>query len=172
MDIKKMKIQEIIDSDDNIIGTEDLPQNDKNAESQASNTTDHNVQSHGQNFKNDFLGRFGFYFYESKNKNKEIPQVLKDIATIVGTENAHKVMKVIKPHLEKTIDEIEGGVVNEGKKVAEDKLLDKKADNTIVKKENKKEELQKKIEKVADLLAKLPKNSLDKLMDLLEKRKV
>ena len=64
MNITKEKIQEIIDGDGNIIGVDDLPKTGGNKESEANHTTDYNVAVHGQNFKNDFLGRFGFYFYE------------------------------------------------------------------------------------------------------------
>jgi len=166
--ITKKDIQEVIDDNNNLIGSNDYPETGANKETEAGHTTDYNARVHGQNFKNDFLGRFGFYFYESEDK-KEVPQVLKDIRAIVGPEKAHKIMQVIKPHLEKTIDEITGGFVSEGK-VVEDKITDKKTDYDIVKKDKK--ELKNKMEYVADLLAKLPKNDLDKLMDLLEKKKV
>jgi len=166
--ITKKDIQEVIDDNNNLIGTDDLPSTGSNKETEAGHTTDYNARVHGQNYKNDFLGRFGFYFYESEDKNNEYPQVVKDIRAIVGPEKAHKVMQVIKPHLEKTIDEMSGNFVSESK-VEEDKLLKDKNDNTFVKKEKK--EIKDKVEHVADLLSKLPKNDLDKLMNLLEKRK-
>ena len=61
-----------------------------------------------------------------------------------------------------------GGFVSEAN-VVEDKLTDKKIDNDFVKKDKK--EIGNKVERVADLLAKLPKNDLDKLMTLLEAKK-
>jgi len=169
MNITKKKIQEIIDDDGNIIGTDDLPQTGGNKESEASHTTDYNVAVHGQNFKNDFLGRFGFYFYEAEQK--EIPPVVLELMDELGSEElAWKVMNVIKPHLEATLDEMQigEGIVSESK-VVEDKITKKKTDNTIVKK-NKKDMTQR-MEKVADLLSKLPSNDLGKLMDLLEVKK-
>lgn len=68
--MKKKDIKEVIDSENNLIGAIDTPETGNNKETEASGTTDKNAQIHGQNFKNDFLGRFGFYFYESENKKK------------------------------------------------------------------------------------------------------
>jgi hypothetical protein len=58
----KEKIKEIIDDEGNLIGTKDLPSGSKNKDTEAGHTTDYNARVHGQNYKNDFLGRFGFYF--------------------------------------------------------------------------------------------------------------
>lgn len=169
MNITKKKIQEIIDDDGNIIGTDDLPQTGGEKESEASHTTDYNVAVHGQNFKNDFLGRFGFYFYEAEQY--DLPPVVMALMDELGSEEvAWKIMNIIKPHLESVLDDMQigEGLVSESK-VVEDKIADKKTDNTIVKK-NKKGMAQR-VERVADLLAKLPANDLDKLMNLLEAKK-
>lgn len=64
--MKKSKIEEIIDGDGNLIGSDDSPRTGSDRETEANKTTDYNVTVSGQNFKNDFLGRFGFYFYESE----------------------------------------------------------------------------------------------------------
>lgn len=72
--MKKKQIDEIIDTNNNIIGVNAVPDTGNNKETEASGTTDDNMAKHGQSFKSDFLGRFGFYFYESDdslaNKNK------------------------------------------------------------------------------------------------------
>lgn len=60
--MKKKYIQEILDSDGNLIGSDDKPANNPN-EIDAAGTTDHNAAIHAQHFAHDFLGRFGFYFY-------------------------------------------------------------------------------------------------------------
>ena len=75
-------------------------------------------------------------------------------------------MSTIKPFVEEALNSM-GGFVSEAN-VVEDKITDKKKENEFVKKE--KGGLAK-MEKVADLLAKLPKNDLDKLMTLLEAKK-
>lgn len=195
--ITKKRLKEIIDDEGNLIGTEDLPQTGSNKETEAGHTTDYNARVHGQNFKNDFLGRFGFYFYESDGENKKVEDTLAKIMYEKYKETlkhyhenpekihsdyelhqsvdfdsqpegsrehdyewAADILKVIEPHMKKDINEA---------KVVEDKLTDKKSDNDIVKKDKK--DIGKKVERVADLLSKLPKNDLDKLMSLLESKK-
>lgn len=81
MIITKKKIEEIIDSNGDIIGVNDAPENGANLETNASNTTDYNAQVHGQNFRNDFLGRFGFYFYEGEEENPN--KIVDDIARVM-----------------------------------------------------------------------------------------
>ena len=169
--MKKQKIEELLDSDGNLIGADDYPTTGADREGDANNTTDYNARVHGQNFKNDFLGRFGFYFYE--DVSHEQPAVVRDLMVELGSEEmAWKIMKVIKPHLEAILDELPIGesVMNEGN-VVEDKLVDKK-DNDITK--NKKDNglnNADKIKKVAGLLNKLKKDDLNKLVDLLELKK-
>lgn len=161
---KKEDISEIIDGDDNIIGKNSTPEISPDLETRASRTTDANIKAHGQNFKNDFLGRFGFYFYESEGSDK--PAVVEALEAIVG-DKAGSVMETIKPHLEEALEGVNFNM-NEAT-VAEDKLTAQKEDNSI----SKKEEIDfpsKKIEDVADLLNKLPKAEIDKLIDLLEKK--
>ena len=162
--MKKQKIEELLDSDGNLIGTDDYPETGANLEGNANNTTDYNARVHGQNFKNDFLGRFGFYFYESEGQEK--PEMVEELEYVVGETDTKKVLATIKPFVEEALDTM-GGYLSEAK-VVEDKISDKKTDNTIVKK--KKTDMAK-VERVADLLAKLPKNDLDKLMNLLEAKR-
>lgn len=56
------KLYEILDSDGNLIGSDDQPANNPN-EISADGTTDHNAAIGHQHFAHDFLGRFGFYMY-------------------------------------------------------------------------------------------------------------
>ena len=162
---KKEDITEIIDGDDNIIGRNATPEISPDLETRASRTTDANVKSHGQNFKNDFLGRFGFYFYESEGSDK--PAVVEALEGIVG-DKANAVMEAIKPHLEEALEGINFNM-NESK-VSEDQINSKKDDKSISKSDGKKDFTNKKIEDVADLLNKLPKAEIDKLINLLEKK--
>lgn len=69
--MRKKDIHEIIDSDDNLIGTESKPEASNNATTMANGTTDQNALMHGQNFKNDFLGRFGFTFFAESEENDD-----------------------------------------------------------------------------------------------------
>lgn len=166
MSITKDKIQEIIDGDGNIIGSMDRPDVSPDNETQASKTTDYNAKVHGQNFKNDFLGRFGFYFYESEGSDK--PAVVEALENVVG-DKANAVMETIKPFLEEAFEG--DGSINEAK-VAEDKIQPKKEDKLISPDKKDKELVGGNVAKVADLLGKLPKAELDKLINLLEgKRK-
>lgn len=88
--MKKKQILEIIDDNFNIINN-DEPQYSPNKESEANNTTDYNKPIHTQGFTNDFYGRFGFYFYESKfikgNKLNEDVLTNKDNEVLIKTKN-------------------------------------------------------------------------------------
>jgi len=162
MKITKGKIEEIIDGDGNIMGSVDAPEVSPNIETRADKTTDYNAKVHGQNFKNDFLGRFGFYFYESENSDK--PPVVEALEDVVG-DKANAVMETIKPFLEEAFEG--DGSINEGK-VAEDKISPKKEDKLIPPDKKDKGLVGGNVNKVADLLGRLPKAELDKLIDLLE----
>jgi hypothetical protein len=164
--MKKQKIEELIDSDGNLIGDDDYPETGSNKEGDANNTTDYNARVHGQNFKNDFLGRFGFYFYESVGEKK--PAIVEAIESVVGEVKTKEILHKIKPVVENALESI-GGFISEGK-VVEDRLVDKK-DNDIKKKKDYKELKSAKLEKVAGLLNKLNKDDLNKLVNLLELKK-
>ena len=163
--ITKSNIKEIIDSSNNLIGTGDVPSNGPNKETQADKTTDYNARVHGQNYKNDFLGRFGFYFYESEGQYK--PEIVEELEFVVGEAKAKEVMGTIKPFIEEALDSM-SGMVSEAN-VVEDKLTNKKTDHDFVKKDKK--DVGDKLKRVADLLDKLPKNELEKLINLLEVKK-
>ncbi len=71
--MNKNKLTEILDGDNNIIGSEDKPEMNLN-NVYADGTTDHNSSINGQHFSNSYLGRFGFYFFENKETEGEADQ--------------------------------------------------------------------------------------------------
>lgn len=198
MRIKKSKIEEIINGDGEMIGSEDKPEVSSDLETQADKTTDYNAKVHGQNFKNDFLGRFGFYFYESE---EGADQLLRDIAMIMYDKyletleyyykNPDLIGADYKEHFADDVkkeDKIDGTdekwankimdvvephlkkSINEGK-VVEDKITDKKDKDKLVDKKKDNDIIDKKMKKVADLLDKLSDNEIDKLITVLEAKR-
>jgi len=80
--MKKRDIYEVLDSDGNLIGSDDKPVNDPSKIS-ADGTTDHNAAIGHQHFAHDFLGRFGFYMYnegEGGDDASSTDDLLNDIA--------------------------------------------------------------------------------------------
>ena len=74
MNITKKDLFEIIDSNGELIGTNDIPTTGADLESQANNTTDYNAKIGTQPFRYDMLGRFGFSmmpFMEGKEDQSE-----------------------------------------------------------------------------------------------------
>jgi hypothetical protein len=83
MKIKKKQLSEIIDTHGDLIGTDDIPQNDANADTQAKYPTDYNAKIGTQPFRYDMLGRFGFTlmpFMEGKDKTEGQQEMLDDIS--------------------------------------------------------------------------------------------
>ena len=78
---------------------------------------------------------------------------------------AKKIIEVIHPYL----DSDESKSIDEGA-VAEDKVLDKKSDDEMSKKDDDKDVREKKLEKIAGLINKLEKGDIDKLINLLERK--
>lgn len=66
---------EILDSNEVIIGSDDKPQVDPNAMSQAGGTTDRNANISHQPFDDKFWGTFGFSLYE----DEELQKIAEDI---------------------------------------------------------------------------------------------
>ena len=66
---------EILDSNEVIIGSDDKPQVDPNAPSQAGGMTDRNANIGHQNFDDKFWGTFGFSLYEEE----ELVKIAEDI---------------------------------------------------------------------------------------------
>lgn len=78
MRLKKKKLKEIIDSNGDLIGINDVPTSGADLETRASNTTDYNLKVGQQPFRYDMLGRFGFTLMpfmeseEERNNNVDI----------------------------------------------------------------------------------------------------
>ena len=73
MEIKKKYIDEIIDSNSELIGANDIPTHGSDLETAANNTSDYNQKVGTQPFRYDMLGRFGFTlmpFMEGEDKNQ------------------------------------------------------------------------------------------------------
>jgi uncharacterized protein YdiU (UPF0061 family) len=85
MKIKKIQLFEIIDSNGELIGKNDVPSTGADLESGANNTTDYNSKIGQQPFRYDMLGRFGFTllpFFEGKEDQSQ-KELLKDLAQLM-----------------------------------------------------------------------------------------
>ena len=85
MKIKKIHLFEIIDSNGELIGKNDVPSSGADLESGANGTTDMNVGKGQQPFRYDMLGRFGFTllpFFEGKEDQGQ-KELLKDLAQLM-----------------------------------------------------------------------------------------
>lgn len=67
---------EILDSNEVIIGSDDKPQVDPNADTQAGGTTDRNANIGHQPFDDKFWGTFGFSLYEDEEMQKIAEDIL------------------------------------------------------------------------------------------------
>ena len=85
MKLKKKDLLEIIDSNGELIGKNDVPTVDANADSRANNTTDYNAKVGTQPFRYDMLGRFGFTlmpFMEGKENQGQV-EMLTDLINLM-----------------------------------------------------------------------------------------
>lgn len=76
--MKYKKINEVVDSDGNLIGYSDDPEKGGELESQAKNTTDYNAKISRQPYRYDMLGRFGFTlfpFFEGANSDENMEKL-------------------------------------------------------------------------------------------------
>jgi predicted MPP superfamily phosphohydrolase len=68
----KDNISEILDNDGNLMKKTSLgPENHRNNKTVSNQMTDYNINVGRQKFDSNFLGRFGFHFYEADNKGEE-----------------------------------------------------------------------------------------------------
>lgn len=193
--MKVKKVNEFIDDDLNIIGNKDTPTISNNNITVQNSTTDKSAMNNVQNFRNDFLGRFGFYFYENdaerppvvndlaklmydkyketleyyyENNDKLESDYLKHIAREEGQLNdidykwADKVMEVIKPHMENALDGVDHENVNES-------IVEKEDDHDINKKKIS-NEMMKSVDKVSELIDKLPDHVYDELIERIKRK--
>ena len=87
MKLKKKEIDEIIDTNGELIGSENIPSVDANADTQANNTSDYNAKIGTQPFRYDMLGRFGFTlmpFIEGEDKNQGQAELENDIVDLLN----------------------------------------------------------------------------------------
>jgi hypothetical protein len=85
MKYTKKDLLEIVDGNGELIGNNDIPQYDANADTQANNTTDYNQKIGTQPYRYDMLGRFGFTlmpFMEGK-ESQEQEELLKELSSYV-----------------------------------------------------------------------------------------
>lgn len=206
MKFKKSELLEIIDSNGDLIGKNDVPATGSDLESAANNTTDVNAKIGTQPFRYDMLGRFGFTlmpFMEGK-ENQSQRDLLKDLADLMheiyvdiirfyyknpnklksdyrklseenhssdcekaDNEWARKAIKVVEKHFENAFKKSE--TLDEAT-LLEDKMIVKKNEGEMGKKSEDNEITNKKLEKIADLIDRLDKESKDKLKKLLENK--
>lgn len=86
MKITKMELNEIIDSNGDLIGKSAIPKTGSDLESQANGTTDMNAKIGQQPFRYDMLGRFGFTllpFFEGKEENQGQKELLHDLVELM-----------------------------------------------------------------------------------------
>lgn len=68
---KKKNLNEVLDDDGNLITNTSMgPENNKNNITKSTKMTDYNIVVGRQKFGHDFLGRFGFHFYEGKDSKE------------------------------------------------------------------------------------------------------
>lgn len=194
--MRKKDINEIIDGDDNLIGSMTQPAGGANKETEASKTTDYNASVHGQNFKNDFLGRFGFWFYESKEDDGIIKEKLAKLfygkflqSLDYYHENPELLEKDYNTHLVSNginfdnMDSIDHSWADEAMKIispiTKDKIdenqelqeeLVEPKDKNLKKEKDDDNELSTKEKKVADLIDKLSDSEKEKIKGILEKK--
>lgn len=85
MKLTKKELYEIIDTNGELIGKDDIPKSGSDLETQATNTTDYNAKIGMQPFRYDMLGRFGFTllpFFEGK-ENQGQTELLNDLAKLM-----------------------------------------------------------------------------------------
>jgi len=86
MEFNKKALDEIIDSNGDLIGLNDIPTNGSDLESQANGTTDSNAKIGQQPFRYDMLGRFGFTlmpFMEEGTENQGQTELLTDLTELM-----------------------------------------------------------------------------------------
>lgn len=81
MKVIEKNLNEILDKDGNIMTTTSMgPENNPNNITKSTKMTDYNVIVGRQQFDQDFLGRFGFHFYEEKTTDsKNLMDILAEV---------------------------------------------------------------------------------------------
>jgi ribosomal protein L17 len=181
MGMKKGKLLEILDGDNNIIGTDDKPQVSPNNDTEAQGTTDHNAKMGHQDFNNDYLGKFGYYFFENEGSDTLKTKIAKEAYNFFDSDSelthepfeqfpeekkshylafAEKVIALFEQKAEKTLSEVEL------RKIAED-VIAKRKDRSFAKKKDD-NDIVDKSKKIKDLFRDLTKDEKTKLLKTLE----
>lgn len=177
--MKKKEINELIDKNNALIGTKDKNEYIEDVETQSNRITDYNSIVHGQNFGHDFLGRFGFYFYENDGDNVNVKEIdkfirilktLKDDMFLFFKENNINNFKFGFDKYIKSVKKQLNGLINESN-LFEDKIQKNKDDEELLFDKKNETEFTDNVKNVAELLSKLSKNDVNQLITLLEKRK-
>lgn len=109
MKIRKKELNEIIDSNGEIIGKNDVPTTGADLESQASNTTDNNARIATQPYRYDMLGRFGFTMFPfmEGEENQDQLELMQELVSLLSDkdkgliENYFRNPNKIKPDFRK-----------------------------------------------------------------------
>lgn len=177
--MKKSEIlKEILDNDGNLIGNDDKPQITPNTETEAgSHTTDHNVGIGHQSFGDDYLGRFGLYFYENEGSEPLRDKIAKETYMYfegdedfvshyndlpVEIKNKYQSFADIIIALFKGGDKV--NLAESVKKIVEDIITTKK-DKSFKDKKDEKEFILNKSDKIKTLFKDLPVDEKKKLLN-------
>ena len=111
--MKKKKIVEILDSNEVIIGTDDQPQNDPNAITKSTQTTDRVAKMSHQPFDDKFWGTFGFSLYENLSEEQ-----VESLETMTEEEMVKLAEDIISKRTDKSINPKK----NDSKEIVSDKV--------------------------------------------------
>jgi hypothetical protein len=171
----KKKINEVLDDSGNIMGKTSMgPENNRNNQTVSNQITDYNIMVGRQKFDTNFLGRFGFHFYEGKNQDQkgivdklaelEFEQYKNWVEYFVenfSKDNLKKWVKLSKKDFDELSDEDKKTDYNNALKVID-----------VLKKYSKEKKDKETLTEVKDFVEKeddkdiLPK--MDKIMDLIK----
>jgi len=196
--MKIRKINEIIDSEGELIGGNGVPEHGSDLETRASNTTDYNMNVGTQKFKYNSMAMMGFNmipFYEGK-EGEDVKTELLDTLSKYFYEYYIDILKYyyknpnklksdyrIKSEQEfgdadnieqfyKISDDVlsivSPFIKNETENIDEDFMVKEREVSEFANKSEDKELSIKKINSIAGLLNKLDKNDLKKIINLLE----
>jgi len=115
MELKKKDLLEIIDGNGELIGNDDIPKVDANADTQAKNTTDYNQKVGQQPFRYDMLGRFGFTlmpFMEGVDKNESQAELENDLIDLMNEKHIN-IISYYKQNPKKIISDYRKHVTDE-----------------------------------------------------------
>lgn len=194
MIIKKKELDEIVDGNGELIGTNAIPTNGSDLESQANNTTDYNANVGQQPFRYDMLGRFGFtlmpfmeesvgdvdnevinsfrkfyyeilkYYYTNPNKLKNDFRLLSKNVNSLDDVWLKFANKILQQYIDDDSNKIDENVV------VEDIIISNNVDDELSNKNVIDNIKDRKLQKVAGLINKMEKKDVNKLINLLERR--